>query len=161
MGRGPIASPFHFHFCISKKNQDLLVRFGYNLAQLFRDIPWSYCPAYTQIGQVDLDFLEMQKWKCSRNATVNFWLRCNFNVFPMKAMQCLCFFHISSHPWPIGRIIYAQPSRPIILRWLSQFRDRSLAMICCGKPKNIFLRQNQKSPIKCRPEINIKCPRIN
>ena len=39
-GWGPIASLLHFHFCISEKNQDLLVRFGYNLAHLFRDIPW-------------------------------------------------------------------------------------------------------------------------
>ena len=29
---------------------------------------WTAVPSYTQIGQVYLDFLEMQKWKCSRDA---------------------------------------------------------------------------------------------
>ena len=36
-----------------KQNQELLVRFGYNLGQLFRDSPWSYNPLYTQIGLVN------------------------------------------------------------------------------------------------------------
>ena len=36
-----------------KQNQEVLVRIGYNLGQLFRDSPWSYNPLYTQIGLVN------------------------------------------------------------------------------------------------------------
>ena len=52
----------------SLKNQDLLVWFGYELGNRFKAYPWTAVPSYTQIGQVYLDFLEMQKWKCSRDA---------------------------------------------------------------------------------------------
>ena len=42
-----------------KKKQELLVRFGYNLGELFRDSPWSYSPLYTQIGQVNKSTLRV------------------------------------------------------------------------------------------------------
>ena len=42
-----------------KKKQELLVRFGYNLGELFRDSPWSYNPLYTQIGQVNKSTLRV------------------------------------------------------------------------------------------------------
>ena len=36
-----------------RKKQEVLVRFGWNFAQLFRDTPWSPGPGYTQIPQVE------------------------------------------------------------------------------------------------------------
>ena len=53
-GWGPIASPLHFHFFISIKIKIYLSVLGITW-QSFSGI-WSYCPAYTQIGNVDLDF---------------------------------------------------------------------------------------------------------
>ena len=40
---GLIATVLHFHFCISKKNQDLIVRLGYKVGNSFRYIPELLC----------------------------------------------------------------------------------------------------------------------
>ena len=53
-----------------KKKQELLVRFGYNLGELFRDSPWSYNPLYTQIGQVNKSTLRVNTLDA-----VTHWLR--------------------------------------------------------------------------------------
>ena len=45
-----------------KKKQEVLVRFGWNFAQLFRDTPWSPGPGYTQIPQVESQHLEVNIW---------------------------------------------------------------------------------------------------
>ena len=67
-----------------KQKQELLVRFGYNLGELFRDSPWSYNPLYTQIGQVNKSTLRVNtldavtEISAAKQREGLVWFGCNF-----------------------------------------------------------------------------------
>ena len=58
---------------------------------------------------------------------VNFWYRCDADVFYVTAMRCRWFFNILTIA--IDTIIFAQPLGPIVFRWFFQFQNRCLKML--------------------------------